>query len=160
MKTRKGGFTLVELLIVIVIISILAGMMLLATGSATDNAEAVKVTNDLRYLKSAALLFYSDHLLWPVAGSEAALNNYSDRPIVRNGGVGRYDVTIGAEYSDPNDTTIARTNIGLTLEGAAATAGVRNKLAKKAAVTGLLNAANTATTPYDGNGSAVWMNMR
>lgn len=53
---KRGGFTLVELLIVIMIIAILAGMMLLATGSATDTANAARVISDLRSLKAATTI--------------------------------------------------------------------------------------------------------
>jgi len=54
------GFTLVELLIVIIIIGILAGAMLMLVGSGTDRAEATKVISDLRSMKAAALMYYAD----------------------------------------------------------------------------------------------------
>jgi prepilin-type N-terminal cleavage/methylation domain-containing protein len=61
----RKGFTLVELLIVIVIIGILAGMMMLTMGSATEGANAAKLINDLRLLKSASLLYFADNDKWP-----------------------------------------------------------------------------------------------
>jgi prepilin-type N-terminal cleavage/methylation domain-containing protein len=64
-KARKSGFTLVELLIVTVIIGILAGLMMLMMGSATDGAEATKLINDLRIIKSAALIYYNEYESWP-----------------------------------------------------------------------------------------------
>ena len=160
MKTREGGFTLVELLMVFMIIAILAGMLLLATGMSTDGAEAVKVINDLRSLKGAALLYYGDHLKWPGPGDEAALNNYSDRPIVSDGTAGRYDTTIGAAFPDPNNADISRTNIGIRLTGTAQSDGVKHKLVSKARETGLLNAEQDAITFYDGSTDTVWMSMR
>lgn len=57
---KRSGFTLVELLIVIMIIAILAGMMMLATGSATNTANATRVINDLRALKSATTIAILD----------------------------------------------------------------------------------------------------
>jgi len=61
MKLRKG-FTLVELLIVIVIIGVLAGAMLLASGAATASAEASNIVSNLRSLQSASLMLFADHM--------------------------------------------------------------------------------------------------
>ena len=61
MKTRKG-FTLVELLIVIVVIGILSAMMMLSSNEAVTSARASNVVSNLRNLKTAALGYYADHM--------------------------------------------------------------------------------------------------
>ena len=146
---RRGGFTLVELLIVIMIIAILAGMMLLATGSATDSAEATKVINDLRAVKSATLLYMADNNSWPAASVGTALDLYLDRP---------FDT---ARYTDlrvvSGDTTGERELIGFTLAGNTVNkAGVRNKIQSKAAESGIFAIGGVSYT----GGSDVFMNMR
>ena len=59
-KAANRAFTLVELLIVIIIIGILAGAMMLYSGSATDKAQAVKIVSNLKNIKSAMLLYAAD----------------------------------------------------------------------------------------------------
>ncbi len=87
---RKSGFSLVELLIVIAIVAILAGLVLLATGSGGDNAEAVKILSDLDAVKTAMLAYAADHpsrTADPLKGWEnaadgairASLDQYMDR---------------------------------------------------------------------------------
>ena len=64
MSTRacgRNGFTLVELLIVIIIIGILAGMMVLSVGSASDKAEVAKIVNDIHVIKAAAVMYRLDY---------------------------------------------------------------------------------------------------
>ena len=60
MKARKG-FTLVELLIVIAIVGVLAAMMTLSSTNATASADAAKILNNLRAVRTAAQQFYFDY---------------------------------------------------------------------------------------------------
>ena len=59
--TRRKGFTLVELMIVLVVIGILAAMMMFSSTETTDMARTTKIISDLQMLKRAALAYHADH---------------------------------------------------------------------------------------------------
>ncbi|OPZ36071.1 MAG: Type II secretion system protein G precursor [Synergistetes bacterium ADurb.BinA166] len=146
---KRSGFTLVELLIVIIIIGILAGAMLLVAGSGTDSAEATKIISDLRSLKSAALLYYADHPTSSVAPTVTQLGGYMDRTLP------------GANFAvSPNATSSDTWWVGRI---AIPEGGVRTKLAQRAGEVGLYNGSATAPTAsedYDGNGANAWIKAR
>jgi general secretion pathway protein G len=85
-SVRRKGFTLVELLIVIVIIGILAGAMMMLMGSSSDKAEATKVISDLRTMKGAVLQYYTDKSTYPDDDDVAALEAYIDKELTVAGG--------------------------------------------------------------------------
>ncbi|MBQ7543443.1 MAG: type II secretion system protein [Synergistaceae bacterium] len=59
---KRKGFTLVELLIVIVVIGILAAMMMLSSTEAVSSARANDIISNLRNLKTATLAWYADNI--------------------------------------------------------------------------------------------------
>ena len=59
---KRRGFTLVELLIVIVVIGVLSAMMMLSSTEAVSSAKASNIISNLRNWKTATLAWYADHL--------------------------------------------------------------------------------------------------
>ncbi len=59
---KRKGFTLVELLIVIVVIGILSAMMMLSSTEAVSSAKANNIISNLRNLKTAVLSWYADNI--------------------------------------------------------------------------------------------------
>ena len=57
----RGGFTMVELVVAMVIIAVLVGTLMLAYGGGDSIAEATAILNDLRLMKASAILFVQEH---------------------------------------------------------------------------------------------------
>lgn len=124
-KRRNRGFTLVELLIVIVIIGILAGSLLLVMGSGTDKANATKIVSDMRTLKAAQLMHYSDYDTWANDIEAANFTKYLDRTPASTLGV----YTITGTSSDATvvftfDSGGGDTGAGLRLDQMAVSTGI------------------------------------
>ena len=149
LKARKGGFTLVELLIVIMIIAILAGMMMLATGAATDTAEATRIINDLRATKAAGILLFMDEgQSWAWAKNGAvdpdtltSLDYYMDRPLF-DGSDKLYTpyIITGVTIKDSSGANTDRTGkvlLGFQISNSTFSSSVRDKLAKNSVRSGL-----------------------
>jgi len=70
MKTSScKRFTLIEMLVVIAIISILAGLVFPALGLARQNAKKSKANSECQSLKTAIIMYESEFSCWPVKAS-------------------------------------------------------------------------------------------
>ena len=61
LSMKQKGFTLFELLIVIVVIAVLSSMLMIAGGEAQSAVKATKIVNGLTDLKMAILTWYKDN---------------------------------------------------------------------------------------------------
>ena len=145
---KRTGFTLVELLIVIIIIGILAGAMLLVAGSGTDKAEATKIISDLRSLKAAALMYYADGNKTLPTGVED-LQTYMDRKMDN---AGNYDIVVGTGTGEGDHWFVERSGL--------VAGGISDALAKSAEENGLWDEATMSGDAYQAGSTSVFMRAR
>lgn len=72
--TKLGGFTIVELLIVIVVIAILAAISIAAYTNIQNRANDSVVKQDLANFATAAKLYYAEQGVYPSTGNLSVLN--------------------------------------------------------------------------------------
>jgi len=88
LKARKGqqGFTLIELMVVVVILAVLAGFVVPKLMDRPDEARIVKAKQDIAAIGSALQLYKLDNYNYPTTdqGLEALVTQPSDDPQPKN----------------------------------------------------------------------------
>jgi general secretion pathway protein G len=89
---RSAGFTLIEVMVVVVILGILAAVIVPKIMGRPDEARLVKARQDVRTLESALHLYRLDNFVYPTTeqGLEALVNKPLDEPIPKNWKDGGY----------------------------------------------------------------------
>ncbi|MDN5835551.1 MAG: prepilin-type N-terminal cleavage/methylation domain-containing protein [bacterium] len=100
MRKTTSGFTLVELLIVIVVIAILAAITMVAYGGIQDKANDVAVQSDLANYAKKAEIFKIDNGHYPTASSTdlASLQITPTKNSYYEDDYNLYYATIGPDY--------------------------------------------------------------
>ena len=74
--TARRGFTLIELMIVMVLITILAGISLALYGNSVTRAKEAALTENLYQMRKAIDEYYADKNRWPADLATLASENY------------------------------------------------------------------------------------
>ena len=92
MRSRSQGFTLIEIMVVVVILSILTAIVVPVVMDRPDEARIVKAKQDIRALESALNLYKLDNYTYPTTdqGLEALVAPPTSPPEPRNWKSGGY----------------------------------------------------------------------
>jgi general secretion pathway protein G len=78
-KSRKAGFTLVEILIVVIILGILAAIVIPQFTEASSEARESSLATDLQEVRGQLQLYKAQHVdTWPDANIATQMTQYSD----------------------------------------------------------------------------------
>ncbi len=85
LAVSQSGFTLIEIMVVVVILGILAAIVAPNVIGRIDDAQAARIKQDLRNIESALKLYRLDNFDYPTSeqGLEALVNRPAD-PNIRN----------------------------------------------------------------------------
>lgn len=140
---KRNGFTMVEMLIVVVIIGILAGSMLLLMGPARAKAEATRIVSDMRVLKGAAVAYSGGTGSWPDEEDIDALKSFLDHD-PEAGYICTYSITNDGEY------------VFIRADVSGCSQNTKNALASMARKNGLLDMAKPLAFLPSGSGFALF----
>jgi type IV pilus assembly protein PilA len=104
-NNSKKGFTLVEIMIVVVIIGLLAAMAIPAFQKVRQNSQDKTIINNLRQLNAAAQQYFLEHGVVSVASS-ALVGTDSTEKYIKS-----INAVRGESYSSP--ITAVQTQLGL-----------------------------------------------
>ncbi len=92
MKIYNKGFTLIEIMVVVVILGILAALVVPKIMSNPDKARLVKVEQDIRTIETSLKLYKLDNYIYPTTdqGLEALINKTNIPPEPRQWKQGGY----------------------------------------------------------------------
>lgn len=150
LASKSKGFTLVEMLIVVIIIGILSGIYALSAGSAADKAEATRIIANLRNLKSAAVMYFADNNEWPVATTFDGTTSTS------------YDKYLDGKPANGYAYTVDGDTLSVECDSAKytkMTTGVCEKL-ESAAKDSQLRSATSGDTYYTKSGTKVYLRVK
>src|SRR5207237_7147848 len=73
--TKAHGFTLIEMIVVILVIATLAALLVPAASRTLDRAKSAQAKNDLTQIVTAVNAFYTEYGKYPIATSDTALSS-------------------------------------------------------------------------------------
>ncbi|HUN25363.1 MAG TPA: type II secretion system major pseudopilin GspG [Steroidobacteraceae bacterium] len=90
-RTRSGGFTLIEIMVVVIIIGLLAAMIVPNVISHVEEARVAKAKQDIQALGTALTMYRLDNFKYPTTdqGLQALVQQPAD-PTIRNWRAGGY----------------------------------------------------------------------